>query len=139
MTYEEKGVWIYVVAVLGTYGTYASIILSQLGTTQITDIDYVWPLVWSIGISILASIILRIVVEIVAPSDKHRADTRDREIDRKGERAGSCLIITGAVGALALALLQAEYFWIANAIYLGFAASAVLASVVKIVTYRRGF
>lgn len=139
MNYEEKGVWVYLVVVLGTYGTYAGIVLSQLGSTPLTEIDYGGPLLWSIGASIVAAIVLRIVVEIFSPSDKQRADSRDKEITRRGELIGMWGLVSGALGGMALALVQAEYFWIANAIYLGFVLSAVTASVAKIVLYRRGF
>jgi len=139
MTYEEKGVWVYIVVVLGTYGTYAGIVLSQLAGTPITEIDYAAPLLWSIGASIVAAIILRIVVEIVSPSDKQRADSRDKEINRRGELIGMGGLVAGALGGMLLALVQAEHFWIANAIYLGFVLSAIIASVAKIVLYRRGF
>ena len=37
-----------------------------------------------------------------------------------------------------LALAKADYFWIANAIYLGFVLWAVAGSVVRLVAYRRG-
>lgn len=139
MNYEEKGVWVYLVVVLATYGTYAGIVLSQLGSTPLTEIDYAGPLLWSIGASIVAAIVLRIVVEIVSPSDKQRADSRDKEITRRGELIGMWGLVAGALGGMALALVQAEYFWIANAIYLGFVLSALTASVAKIVLYRRGF
>lgn len=139
MNYEEKGVWVYLVVVLATYGTYAGIVLSQLGSTPLTEIDYAGPLLWSIGASIVAAIVLRIVVEIVSPSDKQRADSRDKEITRRGELIGMGGLVAGALGGMALALVQAEYFWIANAIYLGFVLSALTASVAKIVLYRRGF
>ena len=139
MNYEEKGVWVYIVVVLGTYGTYAGIVLSQLASTPLTEIDYAAPLLWSIGASIVAAIILRIVVEIVSPSDKQRADSRDKEINRRGELIGMGGLVAGAVGGMLLALVQAEHFWIANAIYLGFVLSAVIGSIAKIVLYRRGF
>jgi hypothetical protein len=139
MTYEEKGVWVYILVVLGTYGTYAGIVLSQLGSTPITEIDYAAPLLWSIGASIVASIILRIIVEILSPSGKQRADSRDKEINRRGELIGMWGLVAGALVALVLALTQGAYFWIANAIYLGFVLSAITASVAKIVLYRRGF
>lgn len=138
MTYEEKGTWVYVVAVLATYGAYAAIVLGRLGSAPVAEVDYTAPLLWSIGASVLAAIALRIGVELVRPSESHEADPRDREIDRAGEHVGRWPLIAGAVVALALALTQAEYFWIANALYLGFAASAVLASAVKISLYRRG-
>jgi hypothetical protein len=139
MNYEEKGVWVYLVVVLATYGTYAGIVLSQIGSTPFTEIDHAGPLLWSIGASIVAAIVLRIVVEIFSPSDKQRADSRDKEITRRGELIGMWGLVTGALGGMALALVQAEYFWIANAIYLGFVLSAITASVAKIVLYRRGF
>ena len=139
MNYEEKGVWVYIVVVLGTYGTYAGIVLSRLASTPLTEIDYAAPLLWSIGASIVAAIILRIVVEIVSPSDKQRADSRDKEINRRGELIGMGGLVAGAVGGLLLALVQSDYFWIANAIYLGFVLSAIIGSIAKIVLYRRGF
>jgi hypothetical protein len=138
MTYEEKGIWVYLGVVLATYGAYAAIVLSRLGTAPVAEVDYAAPLLWSIGASILSAIVLRVGLEIVRPSESHDADPRDREIDRAGELVGRWPLIAGAVVALALALAQADYFWIANALYLGFVASAVLASVVKILSYRRG-
>ena len=139
MTYEEKGVWVYLVVALGAYGTYLAIVLGQIATVPIADIDYTPALLWTIGASIAGAIVLRIAVEVVGPSDNQSADARDRDVKRAGDRLGFWPIIAGALGALVLALLQAEYFWIANAIYLGFVASAVLSSIITLVLYRRGF
>ena len=44
----------------------------------------------------------------------------------------------GAAAALVMAMAKAEYFWIANVIYLGFVLWAVAGSVLKLVAYRRG-
>jgi len=139
MTYEEKGVWVYLVVTLGAYGTYLAIVLGQIATVPIADIDYTPALLWTIGASIAGAIVLRIAVEVVGPSDNQSADARDRDVKRAGDRIGFWPIIAGALGALVLAVLQAEYFWIANAIYLGFVASAVLSSIITLVLYRRGF
>jgi hypothetical protein len=68
-----------------------------------------------------------------------RTDQRDREIGRFGEHIGQSLVVVGGVGALALALLEVDYFWIANVLYLCFTLSAVLGSVAKIFAYRHGF
>lgn len=138
MTYEEKGVWVYLAVSLGAYGVYLAIVLGQLGTTPVAEIDYVPALLWTIGASIVGAIVLRILVEILGPSDSYKADDRDRDLKRTGDRLGGWPLIAGALGALVLAVVQAEYFWIANAIYLGFVASAVLSSIITIVLYRRG-
>lgn len=73
------------------------------------------------------------------PEDARIKDQRDKEIGRVGEYAGQSFLVIGAVAALALSMAEAGHFWISNAIYLGFALSAVLASVVKIAAYRWGF
>jgi hypothetical protein len=46
--------------------------------------------------------------------------------------------VIGAVAGLLLALTEGAYFWIANAIYLGFVLSAVFGSFAKIMLYRKG-
>jgi hypothetical protein len=47
-------------------------------------------------------------------------------------------VVLGAVAALALALFQAPWFWIANAVYLAFVLSAVVGASARLVAYRRG-
>jgi hypothetical protein len=47
-------------------------------------------------------------------------------------------IVIGALAALILAILEADAFWIANAVYLAFVLSAVLGSITKIALYRGG-
>lgn len=138
MTYEQKGTAVYLVVVLVTYGIYLGLVLGQLGTTPVAEIDYVGPLIWTIGASIVSAIVLRILVEIVRPSESQREDARDRDIRRTADRLGMWPLVAGALGALVLAILQAPHFWIANAIYLAFAAQAVLTSVIALTLYRRG-
>ena len=45
----------------------------------------------------------------------------------------------GAVGVLVLTMLEADYFWIAGALYLSFVAAMIVGSIVKLVAYHRGF
>ena len=137
MSYEEKGVWVYLVSGAFAYGLYLALLLGQ--GVALVDTDYVVPLLVSIGISIGLSIVGRIALEIAKPSDNYRKDERDREIDRFGDHRGQWFLVAGAVGALVLALVDADTFWIANAIYLGFWLWAAVGSVLKLVAYRRGF
>lgn len=128
MSYEEKGVWVYLVVSTGVYLAYIGVIVNQA--------DWQWPLVISIGASIVAAIVLRILVEIVTPSETYKSDARDKGISRRGDAAGNWFVIFGALGGLILALLAQSHFWIANVIYLGFVLSAVGSSVIKIAAYR---
>ena len=139
MSYEEKGTWVYLVIAVVGYTVYLSLVLPQvIGGVAVEDVDYVPVMLWTIGGAIVASIIARIVIEIIVPSESYKSDVRDKEIDRLGERVGSVFIVIGALGALVLAFVDADTFWIANVIYVCFVLSAIVSSVTKLIVYRRG-
>jgi hypothetical protein len=136
MSYEEKSVRVMLVLAVVSYGAYLVIILSGLDGGLLHEADYVLPMLWTIGGSILASIVIHMFLG--APAKREKRDRRDLEIDRFGEFIGSGLLVIGAVAALIFAMLELEYFWIANVIYLAFVLSAIVASVAKMVAYRSG-
>lgn len=138
MSYEEKGTWVYLTVAVGAYGAYLAIILGRLAGGAVDTVSYASTLLWAIGASVVASVVGRTVVEIARPSDNHARDARDKEIDRFGEYVGRWPLVAGAVAALVMALADWDHFWIANVIYLGFVAAAIVGSAVKLVAYRRG-
>jgi hypothetical protein len=139
MSYEEKGTWSFLVVAIAGYAVYLWLVLSQIvGGTPVEEVDYAIPMLWTIGGAVVAGIVARIAIEIASPSESTRADVRDRQIDRAGEQVGNSLVVIAGIGALVLAMLQVHWFWIANAIYLGFVLSAVLGSLAKLAMYRRG-
>ncbi len=139
VTHDEKQAWIMVVVSVLTYGIYLVIVLGRLADTGIAQVSYQWVLVWCVVASIVVSIVFSIAVSVANPKDAGKRDQRDREIGRFGDYVGQSFLVLGAVTALLLTLTEAAYFWIANAIYLGFTLSAVFGSVAKIFAYRKGF
>ncbi|WP_066359889.1 hypothetical protein [Herbidospora mongoliensis] len=137
MTMLEKRAWVYLLVTVVIYGGYVVVILGRRGGGPLTEVDYVPVLLWSLGISIGASIVVGIVAGMIGDHST-RTDVRDREIDQLGDRIGQAFTVIGALGAFVLALVEAPYFWIANAIYLGFALSMIIGSLAKVVAYRRG-
>ncbi|CAM5379083.1 hypothetical protein [Leifsonia shinshuensis] len=132
MSFDEKNAWAYlVVAVLG-YATYL-ILLAALGPGA-----YVPLLLWTVGASIAANIVARIGISIGNPREADKRDQRDREIKVFGERVGQAFVVIGALAALVLALFEAPWFWIANAVYAAFVLSAVVGSIATLVAYRKG-
>lgn len=127
------------VVTLAVYAGYLVLLLGQPRPLGLAATEYVRPLLYSIGIAIAASIALDILIGIFTGRGDARSDQRDREIYRSGEAIGQSFVVIGGVAALVLALLRAEHFWIANAVYLAFVLSAVLASVAKIAFYRGGY
>jgi hypothetical protein len=137
MAYEEKGSWLYLVVTVGTYAAYVMVILGR-ADGSLADMPYRSPMLWSIGIAIGLSIVGRILIEMVRPSDTHKPDARDRDINRLGEYVGGSVLAIGMLGPFVLALLAAAHFWIANAMYAVFALSAVVGTTTKLIAYRRG-
>jgi hypothetical protein len=139
MSNEEKRAWIMVLVTVLAYGAYLAAILWMATVRPLSEVDYVGPLLWSVGASILAGIVLNILVGIFSGKAARRKDERDREISRTGEYIGQSFLVVGGVAALLLAMIEAPHFYIANAVYLAFVLSALLGSTAKIVAYRKGF
>lgn len=138
MTYDEKNTWVFgVIAIVG-YAVYLTLVLPQLAANAPSDVAYQWPMVWTIVGAIGAGVVGGIVLGIFAGKGGTERDERDRQIERFGDRVGNGFVVIGGVGALLLALLSAEHFWIANLLYLCFVISAVLQVIAKVVAYRRG-
>lgn len=132
MSFDEKNAWVFLVTAVLGYATYL-VLLAALGSEQYGPI-----LVWTVAGAIVANILARIVLSAARPSESRERDQRDREVKAFGDRVGQAFVVLGAVAALLLALVEADWFWIANAVYLGFVLSAVIGSVASLVAYRKG-
>lgn len=132
VSFDEKVAWAYlVVAVLG-YAVYL-ILLGVNGPGA-----YVPLLIGTVVGAIVANILARIGISIANSREADKRDQRDREIKVFGERVGQAFVVIGALAALVLALFEAPWFWIANAVYLAFVLSAVVGSIATLVAYRKG-
>jgi len=139
MTLEERRSWTYLAVAVVAYGVYVGTVVTKAASAPLADVDYVPVMLWTIGIAIVGGIVINIGQAVFTPRRDQTVDVRDRDIARLGDRVGQSFLVIGAVAALLLAIVEAPYFYIANAVYLGFVLSAVLSSVTKVVVYRRGF
>ncbi|MFF3091492.1 hypothetical protein ACFVRB_41585 [Streptomyces nojiriensis] len=139
MAVEEKRAWIMIVVTVAAYGAYLAVILGRSGSGPLAQQPYAAALLWTVGAAIVSSIALHITVALLSPEEGKVKDQRDREIHQFGEHIGQSFIAIGAVTGMILAMAEADQFWIANALYLGFVLSALLASTAKIASYRLGF
>ena len=138
MSSEEKTTWVQGILAIVGYPVYLAIVLPRLATGPISEVPYVDAMLWTIGGSVVAVIVLVIILGIFSPKTAGKKDTRDREIYRHGEYVGQSLVVVGALGAMVLAWLEVDWFWIANAIFLAFFLSAILGFITKVVGYRAG-
>ena len=100
-------------------------------------------MLWAIGASVVGAIILAIVFAIVAAivtrREPENGDIRDKQIERHGNRVAQSIVAFGSLGALVLAMLETDVFWIGNALFLVGAVGAVVGGIVSIVAYRGVF
>ncbi len=136
MSFEQKNTWTYLVLAVVIPAVYFTTIIGQVASTPLGEIDFIIPMITAIGLSIAISIVGSIAVSIVSRSSV--TDERDKHVARRGDSVGYVVLGALAIGPLALAMLEAEPFWIANAIYLAEVVAAIVASAVKLVSYRKG-
>ncbi len=139
MAFPEKSAWAMVAVSAVALSYYLVAILGRAGDQPLAQVPYVGTMLWTIGGAIVASIVLHILLAIASPKEADKKDQRDREIERFSEHVGRSFVVIGGLAAMVMAMFELQHFWIANAIYLGFALSGLLESVTKIVAYRRGF
>jgi hypothetical protein len=135
MAYGERHAWGYLTTAIAVPIVYAAITFGRLGSTPADQIDFQVPLL----LTVAASILLNVFLAPAPRRGRDRRDERDTAIGRRATTAAYRTLIAGALAALALAMLEAAPFWIANTLYLAFVLSAVAESIAKIVGYRRGW
>jgi quinol-cytochrome oxidoreductase complex cytochrome b subunit len=150
MPFEEKTTWVSVVVGFLVPLAYFAVVLPQLNESSASDIAYQRPLVIAVITSIILTIIGSIAMAIAtaigaeirepgSSDDIDRTDERDVLISRRGDVVGYYVASAGAVVALIITMLEYEYFWIANTLYLSFAIAGLVSGIVKLRAYRRGF
>ncbi|MGX1703096.1 hypothetical protein [Microbacterium sp. NPDC055357] len=142
MVYEERNAWAGLIVTVVTMTAYVIIVLQQAGGGALTDVEW-WPIMlWTIGGGIVGTIVLSILWGLLAglrgPDGVGRSDVRDRDIARMGSRVGQSFLVIAGLGVIVLCALEADRFWIANAMFFGFALSAFVGGVASVIAYRRG-
>lgn len=142
MGFTERTVWSQLIASVPALVVYAAIVLPQLASRPVADVTWAWPMTATILGAIVLSISISIVWGIVAGLRDHEGatttDQRDREIEWFGSRIGEGFLVIGGLAGLVLAMIDADPFWIGNAIFVGFFLSATIGGAARLVAYRRG-
>jgi len=142
MTFEEKSTWIVATVTLLVYGWYFVKILGDAATTPVSEIDYQSLLLVMVGVLVVLLIVSHVVIAAATAGVAggiEGSDERDQKIDRSGEYVGGYVVGAGMLVVMVLAMVEAEYFWIANAALGILVLGELVTSGTKIILYRRGF
>jgi MFS family permease len=142
VVYEERNTWAgLIVSVVGMIA-YVVVVLQQAGGGPLTDVDWVPIMLWTIGLSIVVAIVVSIVWGILAgmrdPDGVGKSDQRDRDISHLSTRVGQAFLVIAGLGVIVLCALEADWFWIANTMFFGFALSSIVGGIASVIAYRRG-
>lgn len=142
MVYEERNAWAGLIVSPISIVVYVVLVLQQAGGGPLTAVDWFPLMLWVIGGSIVATVVLSAMWGIIAgatdPDGVGKSDIRDRDISRMGGRVEQAFLVIAGLGVIALCAVGADVFWIANAMYAGFAISALVGGVARVIAYRRG-
>ncbi|MDF2560044.1 MAG: hypothetical protein K0R99_1490 [Microbacterium sp.] len=142
MVYEERNAWAGLIVSPIALVVYVVLVLQQAGGGPLTAVDWFPLMLWTIVGGIVATIVISVVWGILAgmkdPDGAGRSDIRDRDIGRMGGRVEQAFVVIAGLGVIALCAVGADVFWIANTMYLGFAVSALVGGVARVIAYRRG-
>jgi hypothetical protein len=138
MSFEEKGVWAYLVSSAAAYLVYVAIVAPRLIHTPAEQVSYVAPLVLTCVAAAVAGLLARSVLEFLRPSDTGSVDVRDRDIARFAEYASRWVLVGASAVVLVMAFDHAGDFWIGNAAYLGLVLWLLAGGAFRLVAYRRG-
>ena len=142
MVYEERNTWAsLIVSVIGV-AVYTVLVLQQAAGGPLADVDWVPLMLWTIGLSIVVAIVVSIVWGMLAgmrdPDGVGKSDQRDRDIAHMSTRVGQAFLVIAGLGVIVLCAFEADWFWIANTMFFGFALSAFVGGVAGVIAYRRG-
>ena len=139
MAFKEKSNWVILLAGIPVLVVYLALIVPQALSKPIADVPYVQPMIGAIVAFIVLCIAGMIVAAASNPKEADREDQRDKEIDHLGERVGNSLVALGFSAALVVTLAEADYFWIANVLFLSGMVAGLLGAVTKIAAYHGPF
>lgn len=142
MVYEERNAWAGLIVSPIVMVVYVVLVLQQAGGGPLTAVDWFPLMLWVIGGGIVATIVLSIVWGMIAgakdPESVGRSDIRDRDISRMGGRVEQAFVVIAGLAVIALCAVGADVFWIANTMFAGFAVSALVGGIARVIAYRRG-
>ena len=142
MVFEERNAWAGLIVSPLVMVAYVVLVLQNAGGGPLTDVDWFPLMLWVIGGGIVVTIAVTIGWGLIAgikdPDGVGRSDIRDRDISRMGGRVEQGFVVIAGLGVIALCAVGADVFWIANTMFAGFAVSAFIGCIARVIAYRRG-
>jgi hypothetical protein len=120
------------------YGAYFAVVARLPATTPADQIVYQPLMIAAVLPLVVLAVASHLALALVNPREAGQHDKRERLIALRGERAGGYVLAVGVFTGLVLAMAEADAFWIAHALLVGWVLAELTAGAVRILLYRRG-
>ena len=137
MSFREKSAWLLVGIVVVAYGWYVTSVMAQIDDVAVADVAYQRSAVAATMVVVVLVAVSHVALAAIGPADQRHPDST-AAIRRYARSTGGIVITAAAVLGMALAMAEADYFWIANVILAGLVVAELSAAGFEIVIYRRG-
>lgn len=138
MSFREKSAWLMMGTLVVAYGWYLMTVIGQSDGGSVADIDYQrTAVVAAIAVVVLAAVSHAVLVAMGQAGSK-KDHSGESAVKRYARSNGGIVVSAAAVLGMALAMVEADYFWIANVILAGLVVAELASAGSEILIYRRG-
>jgi hypothetical protein len=137
MTFHEKSALTMTILLVVAFGWYFSLVLGVVAGSPGREVGYTALMLVAVAILTIAAAVSHVILALLSRSDANAYDERDRSVALRSERVAGYVLAVGVWAGIALAMLQADRFWIAQALIAALVVAEVTDGIVKLVLYRR--
>jgi hypothetical protein len=137
MTFQEKSTLTVTALLVAIFGWYFALVLGPIADSPAREFAYTGLMVGLVILLVIAVTVSHIVLAIVFHKQANAWDERDYLIALRSERIAGYVLALGVFTGIGLAVIQADRFWIAQALIASLVLAEILDGVTKLALYRR--
>ena len=139
MSFRDKSALVTIVALLIASVVYVVSLVSAAGGKPLVDVAYQPYLIGFVIVLVIVSVVGQIAVAVMAPKEATAPrDERERLITWRAGSVSAYVLEVGAFLAIALAMAQVDWFWIANTVLALWVLAEIVDGGVQLSLSRRG-
>lgn len=138
MSFEAKSTAATLVSLLAVYGWYFVTVFRLAAADSAGEPAYRGLLLVATIAFVVIVAVSHILLALASPKSVSVSDERDRLFDVRGEAKGGIALAGGVLVGLALVLMEAPMFWVAQTLMASLVLGEIVKAVFKLVDYGRG-
>ena len=139
MSFRNKSALVTIVALLIASAVYVVSLVSAAGGKPLVDVAYQPYLIGFVIVLVIVSVVGQIAVAVRSPKEATAPrDERERLITWRAGSVSAYVLEVGAFLAIALAMAQVDWFWIANTVLALWVLAEIVDGGVQLSLSRRG-